>query len=113
MKKCPFCTAPVPPLACKCSHCGEWVEAAFPDPAADARTRGEVRTQRFFGFYLVLTVLGMLIGLAMFFGTAVPFWGHLQKEQEHIRQELNKKPAPPAPGSAPPPPPPPPQAPAR
>jgi hypothetical protein len=104
MKKCPFCTAPVPPLACKCPDCGEWVEAAFPDPNADPRTRGEAGTQRFFGVYLGLTILGMLVGLGMFFGTALPFWGRLQKEQGQIKQELNKKPAPPAPVSAPPPP---------
>jgi hypothetical protein len=88
MKKCPFCTAAVPPLACKCPNCGEWVESAFPDPATDPRTRGEVGTQRFVGVYLGLTTIGMLVGLGVFFYMALPFLGQMQRDREQIKKEL-------------------------
>jgi hypothetical protein len=105
MKKCPFCTAPVPALACKCPHCGEWVETAFPDPAADPRTAGEAGTQWFVGVFLGLALLGVLVGLGLFFGTALPYLGRLQKDREQIEQQLKGTERPPARAVVPPTPP--------
>ena len=91
MKKCPFCNAQAPDLACKCPGCGEWIEMAFPDPSATDRTSGEKASGQFIAVYLSLTIFGMIVGLALYFTTALPFRSHLKQQREQIQELLRKK----------------------
>src|SRR5262249_8010471 len=89
MKKCPFCTAQVTDETWKCPCCGEKLWDVPGLPSGKYPTGGE-RAFRFFAVYAALTIIGLIIGLGLFFAMARPLRERLREDREDMKRELRK-----------------------
>lgn len=94
MKTCPFCTASIPDEAPKCKHCGEWVSTPPPSASGDGmRMLGEA-AKTGVNFYVVMSIIGLIVGAIFFFAFWLPTWNKVNKGHEEFdkrHQQMQQK----------------------